>query len=83
MTNLLIEKFIASAKRKNKMIRIHFRKREAVTGLFIVTRDYNEMKSKNFWRIVDESRQKEWLNEKNLSSSRLFCGDAFARLSDV
>lgn len=83
MTNLLIEKFIASAKRKNKLVRIHFRKRETFVGLFIFAKDYQEMKSKNFWRIVAESRETEWQEGKQLSSSRLFSGDAFSRLSDL
>ncbi|HEU4576298.1 MAG TPA: short-chain dehydrogenase [Chitinophagaceae bacterium] len=83
MTNLVIENFVEAGKRKNKLVRIQFKKREAIHGLFVVSNDYQEMKKKNFWRIVTESREDEWLNTKNLSCSRLYSGDEFTRLSDL
>lgn len=83
MTNLLIGNFIESDKRKNKVVRIQFKKRDAINGLFVVGTDYEEMKEKNFWRIVTASREQEWNNTQSLSCSRLFSGDEFTRLTDL
>lgn len=83
MNNLLIENFIEAGKRKNKIVRIQFKKRETIEGLFVVSNDYEEMKKKNFWRIVTASKEGEWRSTKNLACSRLFSGDEFAKLSDV
>ena len=82
MTNDLIEKFIETGKRKNQEINIHFKTRSTITGMFIRTDDYTELKSKNFWRIVPSSRLQEWKNTNDMSLSRLFNGTEFTRLSD-
>jgi len=82
MTNDLIEKFIDTGKRKNHYVNIHFKQRNTITGMFIRMDDYNEMKNKNFWRIVPKSRLEEWKTTKDLSLSRLFNGTEFTRLSD-
>ena len=82
MTNELIEKFIETGKRKNQKVNIHFKTRSTITGMFIRTDDYTELKSKNFWRIVPSSRLEEWKNTKDMSLSRLFSGSEFTRLSD-
>lgn len=83
MTNDLIEKFIEDRDRKGKIVRIQFKARQAITGLFIVGNDYEEMKKKNFWRIVVSSKHEEWLNTSDPSVSRLFNGGEFSRLSDI
>ena len=81
MNNTLIEKFVETGKRKNQNINIHFKTRSTIIGQFITTGDYNEMKSKNFWRIVPESRLEEWQKTKDPSLSRLFNGAEFTRLT--
>ena len=53
MTTEMIEKFVESKNRKDTVVNIHFKERSTVTGIFIQTADYNELKSKNFWRIVN------------------------------
>ena len=83
MTNLVIGNFIEADKRKKKVVRIQFKKRDAINGLFVVGTDYEEMKEKNFWRIVTASREEEWNNTQSLSCSRLFSGDEFTRLTDL
>ena len=82
MTNEIITKFVETGKRKNKNIHIHFKTRSTITGIFITTGDYSEMKSKNFWRIVPESRVQDWQKTNDLSHSRLFNGAEFTRLTD-
>lgn len=83
MHNSAIGSFIETEARKNKVVRIQFKKREPIEGLFIVTKDYEEMKTKNFWRIVTAAKTSEWKNTNDLSVSRIFSGDEFAKLSDV
>ncbi len=82
MTNDIITKFVEAGKRKSRSINIHFKARNTISGVFIVTNDYNDMKSKNFWRIVPNSRIEEWKTTKDLSLSRLFNGAEFTRLTE-
>ncbi|MBL7750982.1 MAG: short-chain dehydrogenase [Chitinophagaceae bacterium] len=83
MTNELIEQFILANNRKNKMLCIHFKNRESINGVFIFTNDYEELKKKNFWRIVAEGRKDEWQSTKKLACSRLFSGTEFTRLTEA
>ena len=82
MTTELIEKFIEPGKRKNKLVRIQFKLREPLLGVFVFGKDYEEMKRKNFWRIVTESKKAEWLKTNDMSCTRLFSGLEFTRLAD-
>jgi hypothetical protein len=83
MTNDLIQQFIEEDRRRGVQVRIHFKVRSTIVGLFIEGRDYNEMKKKNFWRIVPASRMEEWLKNQDPSISRIFNGAEFTRLSDA
>ena len=82
MTSDLIEQFIETAKRRNQPVNIHFKTRNTITGLFIHGGDFNELKGKNFWRIVPVSRLEEWKSTNDMSLCRLFNGTEFTRLSD-
>jgi hypothetical protein len=53
-----------------------------VKGVFIRNNDYDELKSKNFWRIVSESKLEEWKKTKDSSLARIFNGAEFTRLSE-
>ena len=82
MTNDKIEKFIDCKPKKNVKVNIHFKQRATVKGLFIRTDDYEELKSKNFWRIVADSKVDEWERTKDSSLARIFNGAEFTRLGD-
>ena len=82
MTNDKIEKFIECKPKKNVKVNIHFKQRATVKGLFIRTDDYEELKSKNFWRIVSDSKVEEWEKTKVSSLARIYNGAEFTRLSD-
>jgi len=82
MTNEMIEKFIEQKNHKNLQVNIHFKQRNTVTGLFIHTDDYTELKAKNFWRIVSTSKVEEWKKTKNINLARIFNGAEFTRLSE-
>ena len=81
MTNEQIEKFFASNAKANAVIRISFKTRNAVVGIFIQTQDYNELKSKNFWRIVPEASYEQWKQSKDYNLVRMFNGAEFTKLA--
>lgn len=61
-------------------VKINFKKRDAVYGLFIKTHDYNDLKSKNFWRIVTKTHFDQWHKTKNMNLARIFNGSEFKKL---
>ena len=82
MTPETIENFVTAKIRKGSKVNIHFKDRNTVTGLFIHTSDYDELKSKNFWRIVNKQHVDEWKETKNVNLARVFNGASFTRLSE-
>lgn len=82
MTPDMIEKFINTKVKKGVTVNIHFKDRSTVNGLFIHTDDYEELKSKNFWRIVNSQKFEQWKQSKDVSLARLFNGATFTRLSE-
>jgi hypothetical protein len=82
MTTDIIEKFIEKKSRKNACVNIHFKERNKITGLFIQTNDYTELKAKNFWRVVPELKVEEWEKTKDMNLARIFSGAGFTRLSE-
>lgn len=82
MTNEMIEKFVETKAKNNTKINIHFKQRETLKGIFLRTNDYEELKSKNFWRILAISKLEEWNRTKDNSLARIFNGAEFTRLSE-
>ncbi len=82
MTSEAIEKFVENKNRKDTAVNIHFKERSTVTGLFIQGRDYTELKSKNFWRIVSSTYLNQWKETKNTDLAKIYNGMSFTRLSE-
>jgi hypothetical protein len=82
MSPEMIEKFVENKGRKDVAVNIHFKERSTITGLFIQSADYHELKSKNFWRVVSSARIEEWNKTKNIDLARIFNGMSFTRLSE-
>jgi hypothetical protein len=82
MTPDTIQKFIESKAAKDTKVNIHFKDRNTVTGLFIHTADYNDLKAKNLWRIVNEQHIQKWKETKDENLARIFNGASFTRLSE-
>ena len=82
MTPDVIEKFIEKKTSSSTPVRIHFKDRDTVNGIFIHTADYEELKSKNLWRIVNKQNAQKWKETKDESLARIFNGASFTRLSD-
>jgi hypothetical protein len=83
MTNDQIEKFITTEDLKKHSVRIHFKTRNPIIGIFMKTPDYNELKSKNFWRIVSGSNIDNWKKSQDISLARIFNGAEITKLSLV
>lgn len=81
MNTNTIETYIKDSLTKSTTINIHFKGRSKVTGLFIRGRDYQELKLKNFWRIVDSTRVEKWSKTKDINLARIFNGASFSALT--
>jgi hypothetical protein len=62
-------------------VRIDFKKRDPIFGLFIKTNDFADLKAKNFWRIVTATNMAEYQRTKNNNLARIFSGSDFSKLS--
>ena len=80
MTTEQIEKFFSGIK-TDSLIRVSFKTRNPVVGIFIRTADFDDLKSKNFWRIVPEANFKQWQQSKDYNLWRMFNGAEFTKLS--
>lgn len=82
MTIEQIEKFIAqNPKNLNQLVKISFKARNALNGIFIQTPDFTELKQKNFWRIVTATNVENYMKSKDLQFSRMFNGAEFTKLA--
>lgn len=82
MTNELIEKYVAPRQGGEKEIKIFFKQRSTITGIFIKGADYDELRSKNFWRIVTNANITTWKQTKDVNLAKIFNGMEFTRLSE-
>jgi hypothetical protein len=77
-----IEKFLdKKTSEEHQYVKISFKKRDAIYGLFIKDKDYTYLKSKNFWRIVTRTHLDEYTKSKNTTLARIFSGFEFSRLT--
>ena len=77
-----IESFLSVIPSHNvPYVKISFKKRNDVYGLFVRDKDYEHLKSKNFWRIVTKLHFEEFKTTGDLSLARIFNGSEFSRLS--
>ena len=84
MTVEQIEQFLSKETvPQGKIIRFEMKKRNPVRGLIVKDRDYEELKVKNFWRIVTQNHLAEYSKTKNMNLAKIFSGTEFAKLSLV
>jgi hypothetical protein len=81
MTNDQISNFLKPEYLGNSRIQISFKTRQSIKGIFIKTNDFAELKSKNLWRIVSESKLDEYIKSKDIGLARIFNGVEMTRLS--
>lgn len=80
MTNEQIEDIMQRKKSSESLFEIRFKVRHPIKGLFIKTADYQELSSKNLWRIVSETHIEEFRRTRNEDLARIFNGAEFTRL---
>ena len=83
MTNEAIIKHVEAENNTDKPLNIHFRQRDTIKGLFIKSEDYNDLKSKNLWRIVANANIERWEKARDMNLARIFNGVEFTKLSEV
>lgn len=76
-----IEKFLKKNTTDPQYVKITFKKREAIYGLFVEDKDYAHLKSKNFWRIIPQSQFTAYSQSRNVNLAKIFCGVEFSRLT--
>ena len=81
MINDLIAKFVEDGHLSKTAVKIDFKKRNTITGIFIESPDYDDLKSKNFWRIVSEMNIPEWRQSNDSRLAKIFNGSEFNRIS--
>jgi hypothetical protein len=81
MTSDQIEKFLNQRYLDKEPVKVSFKTRKPVIGIFISTGDYSELKSKNFWRIVGEANMETYRKSKDMNLARIFSGSEITRLS--
>jgi len=81
MTNIQIVNFLDQKITDDKPVTIYFKSRNPVIGLFIKTNDFEELKTKNLWRIVGESKLNEFKSTKDTSLARIFNGVDFIKMT--
>ena len=80
MTGEQIEKFLRPEFLGKKSIHIRFKSRNDVKGVFIKLNDFPDLKSKNLWRVVAESKLEEYNKSKNTNLVRIFSGSEITKL---
>ena len=77
-----IEKFLSKQKPKEgQKVKIDFKARTTMYGFFVEGKDYNDLKSKNFWRIITLPNLEAWNKSQDINLAKIFSGAAFSRLA--
>ncbi len=77
-----VEKFLSRQKLgQGQRVKIAFKKRDAIFGLFVEGKDYNDLKAKNFWRIVTATNIEAWTKSKDINLAKIFSGFEFSNLT--
>lgn len=79
-----IEKFLSgSSDQEFNYVKISFKKREPVYGLFVKDKDYSHLRAKNFWRIVTRLHFDQFRQTGDMSLAKIFNGAEFTRLTPL
>jgi hypothetical protein len=81
MTNEQIGKFLEAGHLAKDAVKIDFKGRQSIVGLFIKLTDYDELKKKNFWRVVSEVHISKWKESHDNNLARIFNGTEMTRLT--
>lgn len=77
-----IEKFLEkNIPKDDGYVKIKFKQRDSIYGLFVKESDYAYLKAKNFWRIIPQSKLDAYKTSKDANLARIFNGAEFSKLS--
>lgn len=76
-----IAKFIENEQQNHPKVKVDFKKRNTILGLFVQLKDYEELKAKNLWRLVSETNLEKWHKTKDINAVKMFNGGDFAKIS--
>ena len=79
MTNEQVEKVLTPTA-FSKIVNISFKTRNNLRGMFVAGNDYEDLKTKNFWRVIAESRIEEWRKTNDMGLGRIYSGSDFTKL---
>lgn len=83
MTNDAISKFVEANNPLKTKVKIDFKQRSSMMGVFVKSNDYDDLKSKNFWRIVVDPNVDMWRDSRNINLAKIFNGMEITRLTSV
>ena len=83
MTIENVNEFIGKKKPGNSLVKINFKVRSAVTGMFLQSKDFEELCKKNLWRIVTETHVDNFKKTNDMNLCRIFNGAEFKKLELV
>ncbi len=65
------------------VIKIELKRRTVLRGMFVKTTDYDDLRVKNFWRIVSEANIEQWNKKQDNNLLRIYNGTEFTKLSST
>lgn len=80
MTSEEIQTFNKNKNALNEVVQINFRSRPSLKGLFLYTKDSQELQTKNLWRIVSESNLNSFKESGDEGLARIFNGSEITRM---
>jgi hypothetical protein len=83
MTIEQIDNFLKKNEYDRNPVKVSFKTRNSFTGIFLKTNDYEDLKGKNFWRIIGEANVKKYMSSKDATLARIFNGTEITKLTTV
>ncbi|MBO9632425.1 MAG: short-chain dehydrogenase [Chitinophagaceae bacterium] len=83
MTITQIDSFLKKIELESQAVKVSMKSREPFIGFFINSKDYEDLKSKNFWRIINQNKISDYQATKNPNLSRIYSGTEITNLKVV
>jgi hypothetical protein len=65
------------------VVKIELKRRTVLRGVFVKTSDYDDLRVKNFWRIVPEANLEQWNKKQDNNLLRIYNGAEFTKLAST
>ncbi|TAD81880.1 MAG: short-chain dehydrogenase [Bacteroidetes bacterium] len=81
MTSEQISNFLEPNHLAKDTVKISFKTRNMLLGMFIDSPEYRDLKAKNYWRIVPVTNIERWKKTKDMSLVKIYNGVEFTKLA--